>query len=64
MSNPVPLSETLSELTDLLALSRTDGCPDCANVEPAKSFVLLEVGYRTSHSCADCGAAWVTDWRL
>jgi hypothetical protein len=60
---PLPLSACIDELVELLAMRKADGCPDCLNTEPAKSWAPLDNGYRTAHLCADCGRAWTTDWR-
>jgi hypothetical protein len=61
---PLPLVNCLAELMrESAAMARADGCPECDNVEPPKSWGATDEGCRTAHLCADCGAAWTTDWK-
>ena len=41
-----------------------DGCPTpgCDNTEPETSRIDLPHVVRASYVCADCGAAWLTDY--
>jgi hypothetical protein len=61
-SSQPPTSTHRDELA-VRAMSSADGCPECVlNVEPPRSYVPTDNGYRTAHLCASCGHAWTTDW--
>lgn len=46
-------------------VARVDGCPDCvANYEAPKAVLDDgDGGFFASYVCADCGHAWLTNWR-
>lgn len=64
---PHPVDESLAvaiQIPDHSAMSNVDGCPECVrNVEPPRSAVPVDQGWRCAYLCSSCGHAWTTDWR-